>query len=415
MSIADIEFSPGLSNFDAGAIALPASSNDSISFSQWENSFKIMALKTASLFTEPICKVREYAYTFYILDQTCSTLVQKIVKIAALTLGIALFAFAAPWTAPIGIAIRGLVGYFESKPFVYLAKDSPGKTLAQDRQITLVSHNECYTSAGFSITDGHATPPSDRDRINANIRKIKELDPDIICLQEVSDVYDACYLSSQLSEYPFVIPVAGVRAVGPSSMLYIASKYEIVENSIEFVPFIKGTELTGRARFSEKGFLSFDVKSRGADAPFATIVATHLQHSEIPAEPEKSDEIARAAQMNKIIKHIQKKKASGLSVVFTGDLNQEEKELNAFLASNQIDWLRKDPSIQGQFTWGGDTWCAELMKKTPSGPLVLDYTFVTGDKGMISTQIFDTGYSGLEFRKEALSDHNLLFSTITVD
>jgi endonuclease/exonuclease/phosphatase family metal-dependent hydrolase len=267
--------------------------------------------------------------------------------------------------------------------------------------------------AGYSITDGQVTPSSDVERMDANVAQVKALDPDIICLYEVVDIYDAEYLSSKFSDYPFIIPVSGVRAIGPSSMMYIASKYEIDRDSIEFIPFIKGTELTGRAKNSEKGFLSFDIKSKGEKVPFASLVSTHLQHSEIPAQPEESDVKSRALQMEKIAKHIETKIAQDRAVIFTGDLNQEEAELNTFLDQHQITWQR-DPSVKGTVTWGGDKWCSELMGKPISDSLVLDYTFIAGKVTAISTRIMGTGYYGAAFSPKAGSDHDLLFSTITV-
>ena len=343
------------------SIAIPSTLPEvwvSSSSINWGNTAKIIALKAASYLTEPICKVREYYYTFYILDETCKTAAEKAMNAAFLVLGIAAYALITPFTAPVGALLRGLVATFASKPYLYLGAGQKGKILPEDKKITLVSHNQCYMPGGYAITDGQVTPASDKERMNANIQRIKILNPDVICLQEVPDICDASYLSSQLSEYPFLIPVAGVRAIGPSSMMYIASKYEIVESSIEFVPFEKGTELTGRAQNSEKGFLSFDLKSRDEKAPFATVVSTHLQHSEIPAHPEASEKIARAAEMRKIAKQIQKWVDQDRSVIFTGDLNQEEEELNAFLREHQITWLRRDPTIQGKPTWDGDQWCA---------------------------------------------------------
>jgi hypothetical protein len=118
--------------------------------------------------------------------------------------------------------------------------------------------------------------------------------------------------------------------------------------------------------------------------------------------------------MNKIAKQIKTKIEQNGTVIFTGDLNQEESELNAFVDQHQIDWLRRDPSVQGIPTWGGDKWCADLMGKPSSGPLTLDYTFIAGKATAISTKIIGTGYSGLAFRPDATSDHDLLFSTITV-
>lgn len=369
---------------------------------------KLASLKIASYLTEPICKVREYFYTFYILDKTCQTTAQKVMKKVLLTLGILVCALLTPFTAPAGAAIRGLVAIVESKPFIYLEKARIGKKMPENRQVTLVSHNQCYMPAGFSITDGHVMPPS-KERMDANIKQIKTFDPDILCLYEVPDICNADYLSSQLQEYPFIIPVAGIRAIGPSSMMYVASKYEIVKDSIEFIPFVKGTEITGRAQFSEKGFLSFEIKSQDQDTPFATVISTHLQHSEISNRPEPDDVKARAKQMQKIIEQIRKKLR--YNVIFTGDLNQEEAELQF---QQNIGLLRRDLKIVGQPTWGGDQWSAMLMGKPASGPLVLDYTLIAGQTQAISTRVIQTGYSGLEFRPNALSDHYFLSSQITI-
>lgn len=384
-------------------------------FSGCGTTAKITALRAASYLTEPICKVREYFYTLYILNETCKNTAQKVTKALFLTLGIFAFSLLTPFTAPVGALLRGMVTTFEAKPYIYLERDGKGKMLPKNKKITLVSHNSCYMPAGYCITDGQVTPPSDKKRMHANIQKMKELNPDIVCLYEVPDICDADYISSQLPEYPFLIPVSGVRAIGPSSMMYIASKYAIAKDSIEFIPFVKGTELTGRAQYSEKGVLSFDITSQGSKDPFATIISTHLQHSEVPANPEDTDKKARAAQMNKIAKQIQAKIKQKGAVIFTGDLNQEESELNAFLRHHQIDWLRRDPSVKGKPTWGGDKWCAKLMEKPSSGALVLDYTLIAGRATAISTRVIGTGYSGLEFRPEATSDHDLLFSTITIN
>lgn len=374
----------------------------------WQTDTRVTALKIASYLTEPICKVREYFYTLYILDETCKSTAQKAAKTAFLVLGIIAFSLLTPITAPIGALIRKIVATVSTKPYIYLERAAKGKILPENKQISLVSHNECYMPAGYCITDGQVAPSSDRKRIDANIQQIQNLNPDLICLYEVPDILDADYISSQLQEYPFIIPVAGVRAIGPSSMMYVASKYEIVKDSIQFIPFVKGTELTGRAQHSEKGVLSFDIKSSNAETSFATILSTHLQHSETPEKPEAFEIASRRKQMEKIAKQIQDIVTRN-NVIFTGDLNQDEIELQSFLKDHQ-----RDPSVQGKVTWGGDAWCAKLMEKPASGPTVLDYTFVAGEGATIATKIIETGYSGSEFRSDATSDHFLLFSTITV-
>lgn len=381
----------------------------------WYTTAQIVTLKAASLFTDPICKVREYYYTFYILNETCQGTIAKVSKAAFLILGIVGCSILAPFTTPVGVALRGAVIATQAKPYIYVKTGALGKILPDDKKITLVSHNECYMPAGYSITDGHVTPPSHKERMQANINEINRLKPDIVCLFEVVDIYDADYLSSRLPDYPFIIPVAGIRSIGPSSMMYVASKYEIDQESIEFTPFIKGTELTGPSRFSEKGFLSFDLKSRGDAAPFATVISTHLQHSEVPGDPQPDEIEVRRLQMTKIARKVDEKIGKGLGVIVTGDLNQSEAELKEFLSTRTINPLKSDPNIAGRVTWGGDAWCARLMGKPASKPEVLDYTLIAGDIASIETEVYETGYEGAIFKAEARSDHYLLFNTIRVN
>ncbi len=375
---------------------------------------KIAALVVASILTDPVCKVREYFYSFYILDETCKSTVDKVERVITLILGIAVCSLLTPLTAPLGMLIRAIVVLCESKPFVFLNRGSEGKALPADRTITLVAHNQCYMPAGYSITDGQLTPPSDKKRMKANLQELKAHDPDVICLYEVPDVCDARYLTSKLPEYPFIIPVAGPRVVGPSSMMYVASKYEIIKDSVEFTPFIKGVEVTGRAQHSEKGVLSFDIKSHGDDESFLSVISTHLQHSEIPANPEDYEKSSRSAQLTRIANLMDSKVQQGKKVVFTGDLNMDEAELDEFYQTANIDWIHRDESVRGQNTWGGDEWCARLMDKEISGAQVMDYALIAGQGIEIATTIHETGYNGPEFKKDARSDHYLLFNTITV-
>jgi hypothetical protein len=378
----------------------------------WSTTAKVTALEIASLLTDPICKVREHYYSFYMLNETCKTTARKVAQCAFLTLGIVVCILLTPVTAPAGALIRGAVATLSSKPYIYLNRGGEGKVLPHDKKISLLSYNTCHIGAGYSLTDGGVTISSDRARMIANVEKIKQLQPDVICLFEISDIRDANFIASELPDYPFVIPVAGLRAIGPSSMMFVASKYELVD--ITFTPFIKGTELTGWSRFSEKGFLSFDVKSRGLNQPFAKIVSTHLQHSEEPANPTNQDTLSRVLEMDRISKKIRSEVEGNKTVILTGDLNQQEHPLQICLCSYGLGNLKSDLNIKSKPTWGGDEWSAKFSGKKASPPLVLDHTLVSGKNTAITTKITETNFSGKEFRPQALSDHYLLQSTITV-
>jgi len=144
------------------------------SFDGWATAAKIAALKVASYLTEPICKVREYFYAFYILNETSKGTAQKVMKAMFLTLGIGAFALLTPFTTPMGAVVMKIITALESKPYVYLERTGKeGKVLPENKKITVVSHNQCYVPAGYSITYGGVTPASDKNRMNANIQKIK--------------------------------------------------------------------------------------------------------------------------------------------------------------------------------------------------------------------------------------------------
>ena len=376
-------------------------------------SYKMQALCLASYMTEPVCKVREYFYSFYILDKASLSQFEKLSRVAFLSLGIIFYSCLVPLTAPLGVALRVSIAYFENKPFVSMQRGK-GIILPKERSISLVSYNVCYMPAGYSITDGQVTPPSDPLRKKGNLDLIKTLNPDVICLYEVPDPLDAKELSNQLKDYPFVVSCIGTRGVGPSSMMFIASRYEIDLSSLTFYPFIKEVELTGRAKFSEKGFVVFDLKNPAEKKPFATMISTHLQHSEIPSQPTALEVSSREAQMRKIANVIHEKITKGLPVILTGDLNQNEQELTQSLNHYSLSQYQRDPSAQGCSTWGGDAWCSDLMNKTFSSPMVLDYTLGFGSVEKIETFVHSNSFESTKFKTEALSDHHLLYSVITI-
>lgn len=102
----------------------------------WNTTAKIIALKIASYLTDPICKVREYFYSFYILDKICDSTCQKIMKSGLLALGMISFSLLTPFTAPIGVAIRGMVAFCVTDPynFIYLERGGQGKVLPEDKK-----------------------------------------------------------------------------------------------------------------------------------------------------------------------------------------------------------------------------------------------------------------------------------------
>ncbi len=78
MSVSDVSTfsdSGALSSAEISPVESWASSNSS----SCETTAKIASLKIASYLTEPVCKVREYFYSFYILNETCKNTIQKVI------------------------------------------------------------------------------------------------------------------------------------------------------------------------------------------------------------------------------------------------------------------------------------------------------------------------------------------------
>lgn len=424
---------------------------------------EMAGLQLGSFLTDPICNVRKSYYSLYTVKDTSGgdwiEAAGKVVKLGASLLVNG--ALALP-TAALGAVCRGAVSLVW-KGYELIQLQGDAKTLPEDRKLTVLSDNVCFMPAGYSITDGGVPHHADNDneRMKANLTAIKDAAADIVCLYEVPGIDDAMEITRELrsEQYVSFIPIAGVRAIGPGSMMYVASKYRIKEGTVEFSAFTKGEEVKGRAAGSEKGFLSFEIET-GTNQP-VFVISTHLQHSEIPGRPEPYEVECRALQIARIMRHVEdiKGRRPEAIIILTGDLNQDEKELlnpdegvMVYPAKPApLQWLKpfsslplagrlynyaeqwfaheerfqhaptankdlsatfhRDPQIEGKVTWQGEGWGADLMGKEQSEPCVLDYTFVSWAAN-IETQIIPAGFDMGSFSVNALSDHDALLSTI---
>ncbi len=304
-----------------------------------------------------------------------------------------------------GIGIRGLVSRWQQEPFICSIGPDKTKTLPQDDAFTLLSWNICGVAGGYSITDGGVAPLS--DRLSLIINEIVKTNADVNCLYETFDTRLAWTICNRLQHegYSYIYYNIGPRAVGVSSGILVASKYEI--QNPEFTPFPVDS-LVGRTKNATKGVFAFDLCDQ--NRAFARIHATHLQHSEEPQYPTAKEQSSRRQQMELIIEKVDAMK--GRCAVVTGDLNLDDDE---YQGSNWQSRFRKNSDYpSGVYTWGGDAFCANLVAKRASGPLNLDHTVIVEGSGDIRTTLLLTGYQANKYKKEALSDHEGLLSRITV-
>ena len=364
------------------------------------------AFRTASYLTDPICKSHEFYRRLYVVEELnpTSSKVVNLVRKFFLFAGLLGYAFLATFATLPGIALRFLASHSQKVPFLYSQGESPIKTLSNDRTFSLLSWNICCAIGGYAISDGGVVPwPF---RIDDIIDKIVEKDADVNCIYETHDTESAFYICEKLQQkgYAHFYFNIGPMAVGVSSGILVASKYEI--KNPEFTLFPQDS-LVGRTKYAAKGVFAFDLTSGGN--PFATVLTSHLQHSEEPEFPTAEEIEARRKQMNIIVE-----KAEGVKdrcVVVTGDLNLDDNE---YRASTWHTRFQKGDQFAGK-TWGGDAFCAHMVGKQISVPLNLDHTMIlSGTTRSISTTLVETGFDGALFKKEALSDHAGLFSWIAV-
>ncbi len=376
---------------------------------------KTSTVQTASYLTDPVCKTHELFRRIQIVDalHPASTKAVNLARKCFLGMGLITCAVLSTMTTLPGIALRLAVCKLEQEPYIYWEGGLEEKVL-ENNTFTLFLQNICFANAGYVISDGGVMPW--RFRINAIIGKIKEQNADVVCLCEVFDINAALKLYQGMrNEYAHFYFNIGPRATGVSSGIFMASKFKI--HNPEFTAFPKEL-LIGRTKNAEKGVFAFDVQSKGSS--FARIFTTHLQHSEEYTSPTEQDEVAqkkaseeraaRRQEMELILEKIEE--VTGKAVVLTGDLNlYYEDELD------QPCWYQRfeEGDVKNEKTWGGDAFCAGLVGKRAAPPLRLDFTMILARtaKSTHTVQV-KTGSIASLLIPEVLSDHDGLFSTITV-
>ncbi|MCH9619206.1 MAG: hypothetical protein S4CHLAM45_03510 [Chlamydiales bacterium] len=296
-------------------------------------------------------------------------------------------------TAPFGVAIRAFLGAVQNRPFLHARGRVEEKEEVLSGATTLFSWNICCVPAGYAITDGGVAPWS--FRIAGLVKKIQDQKADVVSLYEVFDIQTAHALIEGLGEeYSHFYYNMGSKAVGPSSGLFVASKFEVKDPEFTLFP---QDALDGRAKNCGKGVFGFTASG-------IRFHVTHLQHSEIPAQPTAREKEARRKEMEIIA---QKVKACTLPVIITGDLNMDHNEL-----TNQSGDFTMG-KLQSGRTWGGDQWCANLTGKPISTPCTLDYTLTQADGPLkLDTSFIQASYVNGVFNPSALSDHKGLRTKI---
>jgi len=383
---------------------------------EFRNKVALFAFRIGSSYTEPACGVREMyrgMQAVDILEASSPLFVRMVHKIFYLFALIVCGVFATFLSLP-AAALRYLGTKIQTHPYVYQKGNGEVKQLPQDRSFTLFSWNVCCIGGGYEMTDGGVHHW--HKRVDGIMKKISEQNADVNCLYETFDFAAATSIAARLKKlgYAHCYYNIGAHAIGVSSGILVASKYEI--KNLDFFVFPKAM-LVGRTKVAEKGIVSFDLMSQGER--FARIHATHLQHSEQPQFATTEEEEARRVQMQSMVQRAQA--LSGrCAQVFTGDFNCGRQE---FESSPLRQHFEEGEVVGPDLTWGGDQWCVNLLNrqclfppnKKVSGPMKLDYSgILPGSARSIRTTVVSVGFDAAQYRAEALSDHSGLLSRIMV-
>ena len=341
-----------------------------------------------SILTSPVCTARKLLYESKVINEVypdasnAERFARKFFLIASASGCMVLSPFAI-----LGIGARILAIYMQTEPFRYLKGRGVEKPLEED--FTMRSWNILGIGAGYNITDGGA--PSIESRIDRIATDIITKAADLNCLYEVFDIQTARALYRRLADdYTHFYFHMGAKAVGVSSGIMVVSKLKI--NNPQFHAFSREM-LDARGQHSGKG-----VFKMGLGNGRVSVYSTHLQHSEVCAEPSDGEKIAKQAEMAMIV-DLMKNDSAG-TIVLTGDLNTSAQEFREY------GWTDDFGEVDDEPTWGGDMWCSQFAQKQCSPPLKLDYTRIFRGKGTIlDKKIIPDEFDGTCYSYKALSDH----------
>lgn len=212
--------------------------------------------------------------------------------------------------------LQDLLSKQEMLNFTYIRGGLTEKTLPADRVATVINWNVCFFNHGLSMIFGGVLPWE--DRIEKVAAKIREVDADVVCLQEMFAQDAGVALQKLLanSYAHFYINIGpkpcgfDYEAIGIPSGLFVASKYPL--NNAAFTPYNR--QETPKVR--GYGVFMGDLTS-GAE-PLARIATTHLHPGDGP-----ENAAFRSVQIEAVMSHLRSTDTAPLPSFLCGDLNIE--------------------------------------------------------------------------------------------
>lgn len=332
------------------------------------------------------------------LRYSASTL-EKIQRAVAMLLNIALL--------PLTIALSlfgGLTEYIGSliatRPYSYIPGNAP-QLNRSNNILKAMTFNGCMFWGGLPIVFGGVSPA--RERLDKIAQLIKQLNPDILVMQEVSygpslDLY--ARLKDQFSHF--------FTRIGPNpfqldSGLFIASNYPILSDP-SFIPFSKHTSFM-------RGIFCIET-------PLCWILTAHLK----TGEPEKCRQ-KREEQFALVTKTIETlKQKSDKPCLLMGDLNIQRTGLeydeysSLDISRNYYDfYAEKYPQLNSDNATHTDLLRTYMLgKESSNSPWDIDDYILLDTSSRqrvhLDIELIKNTFS-LDHPEKALSDHRALFVT----
>lgn len=308
-------------------------------------------------------------------------------------------------------SLKALSDSFEQTPYLYLKGDALEK---MDGGLSVFSLNTCFIPGLLAVMHGGMAPWE--ERVYALTDKIRSVNADIVCLQEVftEDANLALYEALKGDYAHFYISIAprpigfSLQNLGLPSGLFVASKYPIERPAFT---------LYGEAGYPMNwGFFDFIV--RGSDGTLGHIYTTHLQS----LNEEGFAEI-RAIQLQQLVDKIELdlySEKEKMPYFLCGDLNipYGSGEIGERVIRENFydDYNRDEQPVNEQNRTCTSFFTNSLLSPAKVDPefLILDYALLLDDSACEGYEIdtVQVEMNSLSDPQRALSDHHGLLTYI---
>lgn len=297
-------------------------------------------------------------------------------------------------------------------PYIHLKGNAETKEI--DKELTVLQNNGCFTAGGFARMFGGTVLPN-KERAERLAEKIKESNPDLVCLQEVSDMDDALTLYRKLSDdfAEFYLNIGATPFIlQNNSGLFVASKVAIENPELYSFSGIAGTE----GMVNKCAFL-FSTK-------IGNFINTHLSPSKDDLNPKGAEIKTRGQELEMILEKAEKRHAKNDKPCFVlGDFNinwnSSEYQNSSFFKKGNDHYNKDRKTVSDQDATAETQYLIERnwkhQKEAQPERLILDY-FVSFFhlKEAISIETSKIDAFNVDRTREAFSDHNILVTKISL-